>query len=535
MRRMRARTLMMAVLVLHLLPLAVVVPDAVTTPQLNYRCLVNEEGLANISAVFRDPRSLSSTYFWMLVPKNASEYETNVVAGEIVSQQVLSAKTSSDDEYVFYSNLTIQYSSPFELNVSWNMSYTSLTVEPNALFFSPAIGFSPSVHTEFTVVLPNSMSSISQMSHVPISRSGSTLVFEPQSEDRIAIAYTVSGSGQSVRMQSAHFRFDVPKRYEDIGRRLDDFYENASQVLNTLFNMSLTSVNVEFFVPSTLDEISTGGFVPIESAYRVGTINLNIFYVRTEKGYLEAIAAHELVHHYLAASGVAPDVLWFHEGMANYVGIKVSELGGMGGASMAQDLVDEASALPSESQTFVLSWTVDQTDSRYTLYQHYAAAYYLVSTLTDQLSSPDDTIIKGQKFFTSLFTKIRQLPAGVSNNGQLAETMYAAANFSEAAYLALASIGLKVKPVFVSPGGQISSPESLGANLIYLLLQDPLDSAIEQAAAEDTSTALTLMNEANDLIANFDVSVSVLLVLLVMATVVLGLQRLERHPELPPI
>jgi len=526
---------MMAVLVLHLLPLAAVYPDATTAPQLNYKCLVNEEGLANISAIFLDPRSLPSAYFWMLVPKNSSEYETTVAAGEIVSQQTLLAKTSSGDEYVFYSNLTVQYSGPFELDVSWNMSYASLIAEPNALFFSPAIGFSPSVHTEFMVVLPRSMSSISQLSHTPISGSGSTLVFEPQSEDRIAIAYTVSGSAQDVRIQSAHFRFDIPKRYEDIGRRLDDFYENAAHVLDTLFNTSLTSVNVEFFVPSTLDEISTGGFVPIESAYQLGTINLNIFYVRTEKGYLEAIAAHELVHHYLATSGVTPDVLWFHEGMANYMGIKVSELGGMGGASIAESLIDEASALQPRSQTFVLSWTVDQTDDRYTFYQHYAAAYYLVSTLADQLSSPEDTIIQGQKFFTSLFTRIRQLPTGVADNRQLAETMYAAANFSGAGYIALASIGLKVKPVFVGLEGQISSPESVGASLIYLLLQEPLDSAIEQAAAADASTALTLMNEANDLIANFDVSISVLLVLLVMAAVVLGLQRVERHPELPPI
>lgn len=532
---MRARTLITAVLVLYILPLAVVFPAAAPTPQLNYECLVNEDGLANISAVFSDPRSLPSTYFWMLVPKNASEYETKVVSGEMISQQVLSAKVSSGNEYAFYSNLTVQYSGPFELDASWNMSYASLIVEPNALFFSPAIGFSPSVHTEFTVVLPKSMSSVSELSQTPISSSGSTFVFEPQSEDRIAIVYTVSGSAQDVPIQSAHFHFNIPKRYEDIGWRLDDFYENTTLILDRLFNMSLTSVNVKFFVPSTLSEISTGGFVPIESAYQVGTINLNIFYVRTQKGYLEAIAAHELVHHYLASSGVAPDVLWFHEGMANYVGIKVSELGGMGGASIADGLISEASALPPGSQTFVLSWTLGQTDSRYTIYQHYAAAYYLISTLAGQLSSPEDTIIQGQKFFTSLFTRTRQLPTGVSDNGQLAESIYAAANFSGAAYLALASIGLKVKPVFVGLGGQISSPESLGASLIYSLLQNPLDSAIERATAESASTALTLMNEANDLIANFDVSISILLVLFAMAVAVLGLQRLERHPEPPPI
>jgi hypothetical protein len=519
---MLARALMVALLLSHILPLTASPLEATTTPELNYECSVNEDGFAIISAAFSDPRPSASADFWMLVPKNASEYQITTISGEITSQRLLSAASAGGGEYVFYSNLSIQYAGPLELNVKWNMSYASLVVEPNAFFFSPAIGFSPGVRTRFKVMLPGSMSYVTQMSHTPVSRSGSTFVFEPENHDRIAMAYVVSGPAQDVEITSTHFRFEVPKRYEQIGRRLSSFYEDASRPLDALFNTSLTEVNVRFFVPSTLSDISTAGFVPIESAYRLGTIYLNVFYVRTERGYMEAIAAHELVHHYLATSGVAPDVLWFHEGMANYVGIKVSELSGTGGAGLARDLAGEASALPPSSRSFVLSWTLDHTDEHYTLYQHYAAAYYLVSTLAEQMSSPNDEIIRGQVYFESLFTRIRQLSTGIADNGQLAQTMYAAANFSDAAYVAITSIGLKVKPVLVGLGGFTSSPRPVAAYLIYLILQEPVDSAIEAAAAADTSAALVLMEEVNDLLANLDNSLLVLLSLLVMALVVMS-------------
>lgn len=529
---MRLSHLLVILLLLQVLPLAEASSPSVVQPELRYDCSIGDDGSGRISAVFRDTRTTGLTVFWMLVPKNESEYRTAVVVGDVVGSEIGPANIPGGGGYVFYSNLTIKYRGPLEFSVNWNMSYASLIVEPDALFFSPAIGFSPGVRTEFTVTLPRSTTKTSEFSQRPVSQTGTTFVFLPVNHDRIGIAFQVSGSAQNRLIESSRFQFRVPKRYEDIGSRLLSFYENASRVLDTLFNTSLSSVKVEFFVPSALEDISTGGFVPITSAYRLGTIYLNIFYVRTEKGYMEAIAAHELVHHYLATLGIAPDVLWFHEGMANYVGIKVSELSGLGGAGLAESLIQEASALPNSNRSFVLSWKVGHSDPDYTLYQHYAAAYNLTATIAQRLSSSRDRVIEGQSFFTALFTNMRRLSTRITDNEQLTRIIYASANFSKDAFSVLMSVGLRVRPMLAVPDRTLSNLGSVGPCFLYLLLEGPVNSAVETAASRDISTALTMMNEADDFLANFNTSLLVLLLLSGVAMILVVQRRVERpRPE----
>jgi hypothetical protein len=249
---------------------------------------------------------------------------------------------------------------------------------------------------------------------------------------------------------------------------------------------------------------------------------------------MEAIAAHELVHHYLAVSGVSPDVLWFHEGMANYIGIKISELSGLGGASMVDSLTQAASSIIGGNHTFIFSWTTAHSDQRYTLYQHYAVAYWLTSTLAHEFSTSSDRFVQGQVFFTSLFTNMRRLSMKISDNDELARMMYASANFSKAAFSTLVSLGFNVKPVFVLTGGSTSQSGSVTVYLLALILEKPINSAIEIAASSDTSTALTMMNETSDFAANFDTSLLVLLLLMGTA-VIMMLQKDGGHPIPPPI
>jgi len=529
----RSYSLLIALVLLGLPCLEASAPS-VLSPQLRYDCVVDSDGSAKLSAVFRDAGAIGSRTFWMLVPKNQSEYVNTTVSGEMNGMQITPAYMPGGGWYVFYSNLTIQYVGPIVFNVRWNISYSALIVEPDALFFSPAIASSPGTRTEFWVVLPSTMTQVTQISHAPVSRANTTFAFAPANHDRIGISFKVSGSSRNVLVESSHFQFDVPERYESIAKRLLAFYENASKILNFLFNASLNTVKVEFFVPESLEDISTAGFTPIESAYRLGTIFLNMFYVRTEEGYMEAIAAHELVHHYLAVSGISPEELWFHEGMANYIGIKVSELSGLGGASMATDLTQASQGLTGGNHTFVFSWTPEHTDQRHSLYQHYAVAYWLTSTLAQEFSTSSDKFVQGQVFFTSLFTNIKRLSMKIADNDALARVMYASANFSKAAFATLVSLGLNVTPVFVPPSGVSSELGSVPAYLLYLILEKPINSAIETAASGDVPTALTMMNEVSDFLANFSTSLLVLLLLSGMAAITM-LQKEDEHSRPPPI
>ena len=530
---MRKPYWLLIALVLLELPCLEASAPAVLSPELRYDCVVGNDGSAKLSATFRDARAIGSGTFWMLVPKNQSEYMTTVISGEVDGNRTTPAYIPAGGAYVFYSNLTVQYAGPLVFNVKWNISNAALIVEPDALFFSPAIAFSPGTRTEFWVVLPSTMTQVTQISHMPVSRMNTTFVFAPANHDRIGISFKVSGSSRNALVESSHFQFDVPERYESIAKRLLAFYENASKILDLLFNASLNTVKVEFFVPELLGDISTAGFTPIESAYRLGTIFLNIFYVRTEEGYMEAIAAHELVHHYLAVSGISPEELWFHEGMANYIGIKVSELSGLGGASMMTDLTQASQGLTGSNHTFIFSWTPEHTDQRYSLYQHYAVAYWLTSTLAQEFSTSSDKFVQGQVFFTSLFTNIKRLSLKIADNDVLARAMYASANFSKAAFATLVSLGFSVKPVFVPPSGIPSELGSVPAYLLYLILEKPINSAIEIAASNDIPTALTIMNEASDFLANFSTSLLVLLLLSGMAAITM-LQKEDTHSP-PPI
>ena len=529
-REMRRLYLLLVILVLVELPFLEMSAAPAPDPELRYNCVVRNDGSASLSALFTDAGATGPETFWMLVPNNESEYKTTVISGNVNGMQVTDAYIPGGGEYVFYSNLSVQYVGPIEFSVAWNISYAALIVEPDALFFSPAIASSPGTRMEFRVVLPNITTQVTETSDVPTSKVNTTLVFAPSNHDRIGISFRVSGSSSNKLIGSPPFQFDVPERYEDIAERLLTFYENASNVLNMLFNMSLSSVRVEFFVPQSLEDISTAGFTPIESAYRLGTIFINIFYVRTEKGYLEAIAAHELVHHYLAVSGVSSDLLWFHEGMANYVGIKISELSGLGGASMVDSLMQASSGLTGGNHTFVFSWTPSHSDQRYTLYEHYAVAYWLTSTLAQDFSTPSDRFIQGQAFFTSLFTNMRHLSSETSSNDQLAELMYASANFSKVAFATLTSLGFNVKPVFVLASEPTSQLSSVTVYLLSLVLEKPVNSAIQAAASSNMSTALTIMNEAGDFFTNFNSSLLVLLLLLVAAAITM----LQKYHEPPP-
>lgn len=183
---MRWPCLLLMVLVLLELPCLEASAPAVLGPELRYDCVVGNDGSASLSAVFGDAGAIGPQTFWMLVPKNESEYGTTVISGDVNGMQITGAYMPGGGEYVFYSNLSVQYVGPLEFNVKWNVSYAALIVEPDALFFSPAIASSPGTRMEFRVALPSTMTQVTQTSDAPISRRTRRLSSLPQTTTGLA-------------------------------------------------------------------------------------------------------------------------------------------------------------------------------------------------------------------------------------------------------------------------------------------------------------------------------------------------------------
>ncbi|MEM0003527.1 MAG: hypothetical protein QXS21_03955 [Thermoproteota archaeon] len=387
-----------------------------------------DTGNVNSTLIIDDP-SYGRNSLWILVPKNDTYQIFKLMKGQLLNKTISQALSSGGTPYAFYDNLSLVYESPFLLEVTWNLSYGALIVEPNALFFSPAIGFSRNLKATAIVDLPNITKGVKEYYPTPIKRNSNELYFEPSPDDRIAVAFTVSGSADQINMSSGSFMFRVPRRYKSIAERILNFYVNLSSKFSEIFNKNISKVEVNFFVPNSLNDISLGGFVPIESAVKLGNINLNIFYVRTKSGYFEAIAAHELVHYYAFESGISPKVLWFHEGLANYIGISAAKQLGSGAYSIEEDLDSAANAL-NNNLIFVFNWTPEYTQQNRTLFEYYAASYYIIKSLLNNFSSPSDRLFKGERFLSRFFHLITKNNISISSNDQLLRYLYIASNYS---------------------------------------------------------------------------------------------------------
>lgn len=467
---------------------------------LTYLFKVYDTGNVNSTFIINDP-SYGVNSLWVLIPKNDTYQIFKLKEGQIINKTISQAFTSGGAPYAFYDNLSLIYKGPLFLEVTWNLSYGALIVEPNALFFSPAVSFSRNLKATAIVYLPNITKVVKEYYPTPVKRNGNTLYFEPSSDERIGIAFTVSGSPDQINISSGPFVFNVPKRYKDVAERILSFYVSLSSKFNKIFNKNLSKVEVNFFVPNSLNDISLGGFVPIESAVKLGNINLNIFYVRTKSGYFEAIAAHELVHYYAFESGISPKVLWFHEGLANYIGISVAKSLGSGAYSIEEDLINTANEL-NGNLIFVFNWTPEYTQQNRTLYEYYAASYYLVKSLLNNFSSPSDRMFRGEHFLSKFFYLITTSNISISSNDQLLRYLYATSNYSSSFvnfflkygfvynisdYFAFTKLNL---PSFLFP--LLKKLENSSSNSYYL---------IENA---NPSEAEQFIKEVSDFISNFE-------------------------------
>jgi len=366
-----------------------------------YRIIVDDDGEATV--IINYTSNLASGSSWVFVPR-FQRWENETLHGRITEWNLGDPEDFVGIDYYFYSVLNFTFEGEdsgdsgniFEMIIRFNFTTAAIIIEPDGIFYSPQIGFEEQSRGEIEIYLPPS-SNINSGEAVIIGRQ-ETYSITPTDPNyvhselrtnlaRIQVGFkTGNKEPEIVTFTEGAFTFRTVPRYEGYARKILRLYGRVYENLTALFNVNLTDIEIEFFVPDFDSLMTIGGYVPFTGG-EIGDIHINIFFTRFAEGYIEVTAIHELVHHFLWKVGFSPQgFLWFHEGMAQYVSIEVAmNLGYEGAEIIKQNLESRVTDLLSTfggNLNFLLKWTptIRPTD----IGTLYTAAYYVVSRLAER-------------------------------------------------------------------------------------------------------------------------------------------------------
>jgi len=376
----------------------------------SYNMTFDHDGFTTVEVLYNSGLAGSGAS-WVAVPGNFTETAVTAVKGTVTSIARVPYRMGGR-AHPFYDNLTFSYVSenePFSMRLRFNMTNAAMIVEPDGFFFSPQIGVPPSAKVGARLILPDGVTELNEVQPSPtlVDNVGSRLelFFNPGSESRIAVTFTVSWPKQTSHIRDGIIDAEVPSRYSDLGRQMIALYSKAVPLMNDLFNNTVNGISMRFFAPLTLPELSIGGYTPIEpSSLQTGVIYLNLFYFRALPGTMETIAIHELTHRYEARAGIAPDLLWVHEGLANYVAVQMGKPLGYDVASTDEDLEAAASELNGD-YGIIQDWQPGGAVT--SLFHYYAASYHIFKALGDQYG--------GLSLYSKFFRGLHELKDGLKS------------------------------------------------------------------------------------------------------------------------
>ena len=379
-----------------------------------YLFKVDDEGSTFVNILYYASQDQGSA--WILVPK-FSPWINRTLKGKVTEWSLLDSYELAGFENPFYEALWFSFKSTggeFEISIQYNHSLAAMIIEPNGIFFSPQIGFEKGNKAEITVVFPkgfiinrNEAVAFGSNSTYPpssIDQNENLLSFNiPEKENLLRVEVGFKTRDQStdlIKLHSGIFNFETPSRYREYAWRILGLYNETYDDLVNLFNVTLENAQVRFFLPDFNSLLEIGGYVPFSSE-KLGDIHLNIMYTRAVEGQIEVIALHELVHHFLWKAGISPQkLLWFHEGMAQYVSLEIgNKIGYEGSLMMKQQLhtwISQVKRRFGDNLGFIQDWS--PTYSPQDVGSCYAAAYYVVSELAQQRGGLDYY----QRFFKAL-------------------------------------------------------------------------------------------------------------------------------------
>ncbi len=388
---------------------------------------------------------------WLAIPKNFSKTVT-ALTGTITSLTYDQYKAGGDGGgNLFYDNMTFSYSAndaPFSMRVTFNFTDGAMMVEPYGLFYSPLMSAPRSAKTEARLTLPEGITDVRDVEPAParVDDFGSQmkLYFRLSSETRIAVTFRVPWPKQIDHVTEGNVNIEAPSRYLNLSNRIAALYRNAIPHMDDLFKRSGDKISVKFFVPLSFQQLSIGGYTPIDaSSFEPGSIFLNVFYVRALPGMIETIAVHELTHQYEARVGISPELLWVQEGLANYIAVQMGKTLGYDTASMDADLGTAAKELSGQYGA-VQQWRPENVSS---LFGYYAASYEIFVTLGQKYG--------GLSFYSRFFQGLPELKDGLRST-------------NIAVYQLGLAAGADLFPEFASWGFQLIDLSRIGAEITRL-------------------------------------------------------------------
>ncbi len=384
-----------SVLVLDFGP-ALMLVSAAPDGLFSYGFVVDSEGSSIVNINYTTDEASGSS--WVLVPK-FSDWANNTVRGTVTHWFLNDSESVAGDSFYYYDALFFSFTSDgaeFEIQFQYNVTTAAMIIEPDGIFYSSQIGFEQGNSLEATVDFPSgfkvneALAYGSSNSYSPSSTSSTHVVFGniPETENflRIEIGFsTANKEPELLRITDGVFTFETVPRYAEYARSILDLYNRTYGDLVDLFNVTLEEATVQFFIPDFESLLSIGGYVPFTSN-RMGNININFVFTRYVEGYIEVIALHELVHHFLWKAGISPTaLLWFHEGMAQYVSMEIANMIGFEGAGMMvtqmEESVSQLKDMVGEDFGYLQGWSMSSQPSDVGPY--YVAAYYIVKSVAE--------------------------------------------------------------------------------------------------------------------------------------------------------
>jgi hypothetical protein len=417
-----------------------------------YSMAFDHDGFTTIEVLY-DSGFVGSGASWIAVPKNFTETTLLALKGTITSMVRGPYRSGGGTlPNPFYDNLTFSYDSrnePFSMRLRFNMTAGAMIVEPNGFFYSPEIGAPSSASVQAILTFPDGVESLDEIQPAPARvesvSSRLRVLFNLPSQSRVAVTFRASWALQTSHIRKGKVEADVPSRYLELGTRMVELYKEATPLMDDLFNGTVDHVSMKFFTPSSLPQLGIGGYTPIDpSSFQTGAIYLNLFYFRALPGTMETIAVHELTHQYEAHIGISPELLWVHEGLANYVAVQLGKPLDYDITSTNADLQAAAGELGG-NYGMIQYWQPAGTTG--SLFQYYAASYEVFKTLGDKYG--------GLSLYSRFFRQLRGLKDGLAST-------------SLAVYELGLAAGTDLSSQFTTWGFELVNLPSISARIIKL-------------------------------------------------------------------
>ncbi len=397
-------------ILLILLPLARVrcVPDR---PVYQYTYHVSREGYINVSITFT---AKNEGYSWLLVPRY-EPWNLTIKQGEV-------REVENEPVSVFYSNYSFYYSGDlvaFELSYSYR--FGALIVEPNGAFFSTQITVSPSSAGSVLVVMPGDFKPKGSEPwwSKKWDEAGYTYYkYDLPRNGRILISFKVESNGDLIDIDGNGITIHTPRRYTDVAENLTHIYDVVKSRIIETTATDIEHIHVYFYVPQDMDEILELGYTPFSKvSNKLGDVYINLITVRMISGASEQAMLHEIIHHYLWKAGIDVNLLWVHEGLANYLSTEFLKDLGYPVENLTYEDLEKIPQTTGGNYGFLQDWRPGYHTQNVGLY--YAASLYIIKTIGDRYG--------GLQLYSKMFRQIVDDKVTISSTGQFIDYLGKAA------------------------------------------------------------------------------------------------------------